>query len=199
METFIGRCIKEMMSYGVSVEFTRRTRQSKKGYNFFYDGSTPKYGSKKLLKINFFTDSLEDNYGVFVHEYAHFLQWKESCSIWKESEDASERFDEWLDGKDVTVTIEDIRLIQKLELDCDRRSLDLIIKNKLPIDTARYIKESNSYILSYNLIFKERDFFMSDNYALDETLQYIPNYHINEKELDHAPSLWINAMYSNKV
>lgn len=196
METFIGRCIKEMMSYGVSVEFTQRTRQSKKGYNFFYDGSTPKYGSKKLLKINFFTDSLEDNYGVFVHEYAHFLQWKESCAIWKESEDASDRFDEWLDDKDVVVTIDDIRIIQKLELDCDRRAIELIRKHKLPIDIDRYIKESNSYVLSYNLIYKERDFFMSDNYALDDTLNHIPDYHISEDELGTINHSWVDSMYN---
>lgn len=183
METFIGQCIKEMIDHGVSVEFTKRKITGKFGYNFFYDGMHPRYGKRTLLKINFYTNSLADNYGIFVHEYSHFCQWRDKIPLWDVARIANNNFDEWLRGEKEYFSEEDLRYIQELELDCDKRALELIKVNNLPIDVNQYIKESNGYILSYNLIYQNREFYVSSAYSDEEALKYIPDHHITKEEL----------------
>lgn len=183
METFVGEVVKELMADGISVEFTKRKRCSKHGYNYFYDGSFPEYGTKKILKINFYNDSLEENYGILVHEYCHYKQWKDKSPLWEASSKAHRRLDRWLNGKIKRLAIEDIRRIQKLELDCDKRAIALIKEKKLLIDINEYIRESNVYILLYNMVFMLNDFYIASLYSNKELQQFVPNYHINNHEL----------------
>jgi hypothetical protein len=187
METFIGNAISRMISEGVSVEFTKRKRVGKFGYNFFYDGTHKDYGPIPLFKIHFYNDSLEENYGIFVHEYSHFLQWQEKIPLWKIAQKSNKRFDDWLQQKTNEIDIEDIRNIQRLELDCDKRAIQCIKDNNLLIDIPSYIKESNGYIMSHNIMVKSRTFFVSASYSDPEVVQYIPEEHLTEDQLDYCP------------
>lgn len=187
METFIGNSINKMISEGVSVEFTKRKRTGKFGYNFFYDGAHKDFGPVPLFKIHFYNNSLEDNYGIFVHEYCHFLQWQEKIPLWDTVRTSNKKFDNWLQQKTDEIDIEDIRNIQRLEVDCDRRAIQCIKDNNLPIDIPSYIKESNGYIMSHNIMFKSRTFFICASYSDPEVLVHVPEEHITESQLDYCP------------
>ena len=101
---------------------------------------------------------------ILVHEYAHMTQWKEGVPCWKadvNGEGALELLDTWLQGgkvsdKDVD---EAIKLSILVELDCERRAVNLIKKYDLPIDVSLYIKKANAYILFYHAVKKYRKWY----------------------------------------
>jgi hypothetical protein len=71
-------------------------------------------------------------------------------------------FDEWIDGK------RELRkqkldkyceLIQKCELDCEKRALKLIKEFDLYKDEKLYIQKANSYVLGYEAAKKTRKWF----------------------------------------
>lgn len=89
---------------------------------------------------------------VLAHEYGHFCQWKENKFIDKETSQAYILFDEWIDGrKNLSKKKLDsvCELIQKCELDCEKRALKLIKEFRLYKDEQLYIQKANSYVLGY--------------------------------------------------
>jgi hypothetical protein len=88
--------------------------------------------------------------GVFVHEYAHFLQHLDKEPLFMDSSKPLDRFWKYLEKKRKTFKWEDVRAIQAMELDCERRAVEVIRKNKLPIDIKTYIREANTALLFYN-------------------------------------------------
>lgn len=99
---------------------------------------------------------------VLAHEYGHFCQWKENKFIDKETSEAYVLFDEWIDGrKNLSKKKLDkvCELIQKCELDCEKRALKFIRKYKLYFDKELYIQKSNSYVLGYEAAKIKRKWF----------------------------------------
>lgn len=89
---------------------------------------------------------------VLAHEYGHFCQWKENKFIDKDTSNAYVLFDEWLEGKKELSKkrIDKVcELIQKCELDCEKRALAFIKKFKLYKNDKLYIQKANSYVLGY--------------------------------------------------
>lgn len=89
---------------------------------------------------------------VLAHEYGHFCQWKENKFVDKQTSEAYILFDEWIDGrKNLSKKKLDsvCELIQKCELDCEKRALKLIKEYKLYKDEKLYIQKANSYVLGY--------------------------------------------------
>jgi hypothetical protein len=154
-DCFVGLALKDMMSKGVRIEFVKGKDIAKNAYSYF---STTKKGKNPIFCIHYFDNSLDNILYTFIHEYCHFLQWKYGCKIYKDSYKSLDKHEKWLSHKIETLDIEHIRLIQKLELDCDKRVLQIIKKYDLDVDIADYCRESNSYILSHNYIYEHRDF-----------------------------------------
>jgi len=197
IQEFVGNCIEEMISDGVSVEFTKRKLMGKTGYNYFYDGSIASFGRRKIFKIHFYRNSLQENYGIFIHEYCHYKQWKEKIDLWAPAVRANTSMDLWLNNKPNSFSKQDLVNIQLLELDCDKRAIDLIKQHDFPIDVKEYIKESNSYIWSYNLIYELKDFFICTHYADPDILKYSRDTHIDFHEVGDIPEN-LRQEYLNK-
>ena len=93
---------------------------------------------------------------ILVHEYSHFLQWKDRKSIWynKTCDTAYSKYFQLLDTPHVTSEeLFNLQIwVQRLEQDCDRRAVEIIEKYSLPIDIKLYIRQSNSYIWYYNVV-----------------------------------------------
>lgn len=91
---------------------------------------------------------------IFLHEYAHMTQWLENIPLWARYAEtrADEKMDAWLNGGDVENHEMYIDIIRDLELDNEKRTVDIINEWKFNdiIDVNQYIKESNAYVLSYN-------------------------------------------------
>jgi len=101
-----------------------------------------------------------DCISTIVHEYCHMLQWLDKWPLWTESlnRDDDHIFDTWLNGKDYNPrTIRAaIKRIQKVELDCEKRSVKLIKKYNLNVNIEQYIKNANSYIYLYTYMLEFR-------------------------------------------
>jgi len=96
---------------------------------------------------------------IMVHEYSHFRQWVENCYAWNRviigGEDISDTLFLWIKRKK-KFSLDTLKLhtsrIRDLELDCDRRAVNLLEEFKLThiISQAEYISRSNSYLYFYN-------------------------------------------------
>jgi len=99
---------------------------------------------------------------TLAHEYGHFCQWKEKKFIDEKTIEAYNMFDEWIEKK---IELDDlaiekmITLIQKCELDCEKRALKFIRKYKLYLHKELYIQKSNSYVLGYEAVKIKRKWF----------------------------------------
>ncbi len=93
---------------------------------------------------------------VLVHEFGHFTQWDEKIPIWKEAEWAMFHIEEWLNGKNKRNIEKWMALSRDLELDNEKRSVQLIKDFNLPINTEKYTKSANAYVLFYNWMLTSR-------------------------------------------
>jgi len=91
---------------------------------------------------------------ILIHEYCHMRQWIEQCDAWKEYEesDSGVIMDWWLARK-IELTEEQqlkyFNIVAKLELDCEKRTVEFMKANGLESQVDVYIQSANAYILSY--------------------------------------------------
>ena len=107
-EEFLGYAIKKLVAQDVTVNFNKRIKDSKYSYNYF------DYITKKELIINYFNNSFDSWFPVFVHEYCHFLQWKNELSKWESYNKYLVSFGNYLDGKTSKINKKTIRKIQEV-------------------------------------------------------------------------------------
>jgi len=171
-EEFIGKCILQMLADGITVQFNKRKNNSKYAFNFFDIDKE----AKNRLVINYFYNPQEGDAYIletFIHEYCHYRQWKSNPVKWDIFDYHYNLLDDWLCHRSEVVPEESIRYIQKMESDCDRRVVRLVKKYQLPINLETYIKQSNAYILSYNMVLKQRKFFNFAAYNHEDILKNI--------------------------
>ena len=86
---------------------------------------------------------------LFAHEYCHFIQWKKGLKVWKEIETVTDYLHPATRNLDIT---DDIKKVQRLERDCDKRVLDLIKKKKLELNYTDYLIDANCYVAFHDII-----------------------------------------------
>lgn len=178
---FVGKCINEMIKHGISIHLTQRKNNSKHASNYFDP-------DKKEFVVNFFGDYSRKYFlETFLHEYCHFKQMIDTKFNMTQYDKACEIFNDWLEFKRDSCPLRVIRLVQKLELDCEKRAVKLIQKYKLPINIPDYIKQSNVYILSYNIFHKHRKFFNFSCYYEKDILTLMSSNHVLVKDLGGLP------------
>lgn len=180
LEHFVGQCIRDMVSSGVTIEITRRKNFSNYSHSYFTESN----GVVPNFRINYFKNDFDFYIPVFLHEYCHFLQWKNKSIYFIEGIKSTEQYYKWLNHQQEEVDIKDLRNIQKMELDCDRRAIKIINKYELDIDLQQYIQESNSYIISHNYVHEKRKYFSSFPYAKDCVKCLVPSKHLKMSQLD---------------
>ena len=174
-ETYIGKAIKNMLEYNVSVSFVKRKNNSKNSASEFDCWDQPNTECSPKLTVNYFDNDYDTFFNFFIHEYCHFLQWKEYSDVWKNGRNAWIAFISYLNGNSKYFSKNQLLKIQHLELDCEKRVLAEIKNNKLKINVKNYIKEANSYIYSYNLILENRKFDDRFDYFDPELLKIMPS------------------------
>jgi hypothetical protein len=128
---------------------------------FFDDGSDPKLRKATLA----FAQGREDFIELMVHEYCHMTQWIDGIELWDVSADSLTVVDEWLSGVDRPDELVEVSLnnSRELELDNEKRSVQMFKKWDLPVDTALYTKKANAYVLFYNYMKISRKWSNPDN------------------------------------
>jgi len=116
---------------------------------------------------------------IFLHEYCHFLQWKEK-SKWFTTAGVSfgpQNFWEWLDGE-VKLTDHQIthavNFFQGLEHNCEIRAIRTIKEKGLGFDLEQYIKSANSYVMFYNAIRLDHKWCETPPYYVPEIMEAMP-------------------------
>lgn len=185
-EEFLGICIFDMLKHGVNILFKKRIYDSKECYPYFHEDPL-------TFALNYFESQIKNKewFTIFIHEYCHFIQWKNEKKKWTIDYDyASEKLNKFLDKKSKSVDIESIRKVQELELDCDKKALRLMKKHQLDVDINLYTKYSNLYILCHPLFGKYGHF-----YTPYELLEYVPKKHISKKDLLKDIDFELEKMY----
>lgn len=93
---------------------------------------------------------------VLVHEFGHFTQWQEKIPIWNKSGWAMGHIEEWLNGANKRNIEKWMAVSRDLELDNEKRTVQLIKDWGLPINIERYTKGANAYVLFYNWMLTSR-------------------------------------------
>lgn len=115
---------------------------------FFDDAATP--------PVLAFAQGREDFLGLMAHEYCHMTQWLDGIPLWKEAEEALSGLWDWLSGEEIENIEKSINTARDLELDNEKRTVEMIKKWNLPIDVNEYIRKANAYVLFYNYLKKTR-------------------------------------------
>ena len=87
-----------------------------------------------------------------VHESSHMDQFIHDQYLWEKCSPGYSIFFQWLEGTTIVkqeVLLEAVQDIIRIELDCERRSLQKIQKYKLDIDVDAYIRGTNAYLYGY--------------------------------------------------
>jgi hypothetical protein len=158
VESFIHHVKSECRRSGVLFKPYKRSyiklTDNIKCAGFFDDGSDPKIKKATLA----FAQGRPDYLELLVHEYCHMTQWEEQIPLWTAAIDGLTVVDDWLSGVDYPddVVENSINVSRDLELDNEKRSVAMMKKWELPIDTDLYTKKSNAYVLFYNWMKESR-------------------------------------------
>lgn len=171
---FFYRATQEMVEAGVKVKFVGKYK---------YSGTFSDEPLEFVCKI-----SKEDPrwFHTFIHEYCHFLQWREQ-KIWNENVGCDSALDMWLSGVNIAnkKIEESIETLKRIEIDCEKRVVKLIKSENLSIDIEDYIRRANSYVLFYNVVREERLWYKKPPYNVDELVALMPSNFL--KSYDHVP------------
>ena len=112
---------------------------------------------------------------ILVHEFSHMEQWK-SDDRWSTWDNAALKLWSWMDNsaimnkKQLSNVLDDMI---ELELDCEKKSVELIRKWDLPLNIPQYIQKANIYLYSYALMAHLKHF-PTDVYRDENLLKLVP-------------------------
>lgn len=92
---------------------------------------------------------------IFIHEYCHFLQWKNDRKFWDSTLKTYDILFDWIADKSIEFSTEQLQQSLKdiisIEHDCERRVLKMVKNNPIEdFDTDKYIRAANAYLWSYH-------------------------------------------------
>ena len=119
------------------------------GYGGWFDANNGKHPEFRVAYKGDFGKSL------FIHEYCHFLQWRDDPEFWKKYSHC--KFYKAFKLKYINDSIQ-------LEWDCEKRALNLIKTHSLDIDADLYIKHANIYLQHYHLLADNKSWAMKNIY-----------------------------------
>lgn len=119
---------------------------------------------------------------ILVHEYCHLTQWVEQIPIWKECEKSIPKFFGWLQGDRIKNLKKHMENCRELELDNEKRSVEIIKKFDLNIDITRYIKKANAYVYFYTYMLTTRRWAKKKNspYSNIHLINSMPDYFLED-------------------
>lgn len=140
---------------------------------------------------------------VLAHEYSHFCQFKD-CEFATDEENAAfNDIDEWLENK-IDLTEEEvnnkIKIIQDCELDCEKRTVELIKKYNLDKEKniPKYIQRSNAYVLSYEVLKIKRKWFDCSAHGRRAIVSKMPKEFVADYKIsDELKDLIIKECYDD--
>jgi len=99
---------------------------------------------------------------TLAHEYSHLQQWIDNDPTYFKTKlhgvDSTTIMNKWIEGNEYKKSTinKALSLNRDCELNCERRTVDVIHKFGLQLDIDKYCQSANSYILCYNFVKKVR-------------------------------------------
>jgi hypothetical protein len=180
---FITKCIRELLSSGCSVLLHRKKD---------LDGYGGWFGAEDNEKE--FVVALDHSMGfeVFLHEYCHFLQWKNKRELWDRSLITYDILFDWIDNPESEYTSQQVDQslhdIIEVEHDCETLALKILKNNPIEdVDVDKYIRATNAYLFHYHVNRNLRKRPKNPIYA-EHILEYMPSNfnHSLSYYLDHS-------------
>lgn len=119
--------------------------------------------------------STEDFILTFIHEYCHFLQWRDHYYLFRKSSKDLLIFERFLNIRKLTNRVNAaINLVQQLELNCEKRVIALLESYKIDCNYDLYIQKSNAYILFYAVIKHTKKWYKHNPAVIKQILDVMP-------------------------
>jgi hypothetical protein len=112
----------------------------------------------------------EEWFGILIHEYCHFLQWRDDLKAWNNFCDYDATYSQII-LKPEKYKKELIALIN-LEINCEKCAAKIIKNNKL-FDHQKYIQSANAIIYKYAFLYKYGKW-PDDNRSYKKIQKYAP-------------------------
>lgn len=168
---FIIKCTRELLANGCSVLLHKK--KDLDGYGGWFGAEE---GEKE------FVVALDHDMGfeVFVHEYCHYLQWRDNRQLWDRSLTTYDILFDWIDKLDSTYSDAEVDQslhdILEIEHDCETKALKLLKNNPIEgVDTDKYVRAVNAYLFHYHLNRKLRKRPKRPIYS-ERVLEAMPNF-----------------------
>jgi hypothetical protein len=93
----------------------------------------------------------EDWFGILVHEYCHFLQWRNDSFLWNSFCNYDVTYSQIISKPDKHKKA--LQSLINLEIDCEKSAVNIIKNNKL-FDYKKYAQGANAIIYKYAMLYK---------------------------------------------
>jgi hypothetical protein len=169
VEAFVDTAKDQMTRAGIEIHLanTRRIHIEGMMVNGFFDHGQSRFACAM-------DKPLEQWFQVFVHEYGHFLQYREKAKAFGNcTAEDRQAFEDWIstekevDPKKAKVALTNLR---ELEEECERIAVDLIRDNDLGfvLNPKRYTQKANGYLFFYSVLFTTRRWYDTPPYEVVE-------------------------------
>jgi len=170
VKKFIKFVQDELFQYNIKLIFGRGTEVNMNGFRCsgYFDEV-----EVRVAKMS------PDWLSVLVHEYSHFLQWKnrhdEYENIKINNVDSLKIIHDWIDGEEFrpSTVKKAFMKARKLEKKCEMLALEVIKKHNLPINVEKFICQANCHIYYYHMMEKTRKRSIKNQMFYSKTLKKI--------------------------
>lgn len=167
---FITKCTRELLSNGFSVLLHRKKELD--GYGGWFGAED---GERELVAAL----DHEMGFEVFLHEYCHYLQWRDDRELWNRSLITYDILFNWVDDADAVFSDKELDQslhdIIELEHDCESKALKILKNNPVEdVSIEKYIRAVNAYLFHYHVNRKLRKRPKKPIYS-DNVLKFMPS------------------------
>jgi hypothetical protein len=144
-------------------------------------------GKKPFIFICTKNMTFKEWFQTLIHEYFHYCQWKNKLEINKQFNDHHHYYDKWLRGESNCSKKRidlGIKVAQRLELDCEQRTLKFLMEIGMVRNPDPFVQVSNANMLAMELTKKTRtpNFNMSNHPSIWKKMPvtWLTNYEVPE-------------------
>jgi hypothetical protein len=104
-----------------------------------------------ILKIAKGGSEEEEWFGILLHEYCHFLQWRDDSKIWNNFCDHDVTYSEIIIKPEKYK--KELQALMELEINCEKRAVNIIKSNNL-FNHKEYVQCANAILYKYAFLHK---------------------------------------------
>ncbi len=123
-----------------------------------------------IIKIAKGRLSEEEWFGILIHEYSHFIQWRDNSKYWERFCDHDVTYSQILLKPEKHKFA--LKALMQLEIDCEKISTNIIKNNDL-FDYKQYAQSANAILYKYAMLYKYNKW-PDDNRRYQKVQDYCP-------------------------